>query len=333
MTLTELKYIVALAQEKRFSRAAHLCNVSQPSLSMAIKKLEEELELKLFERTAGQVSVTPVGEEIVYEARRILEHAAAIQKIAQRGKDPLAGTIKIGVSYTVGPYLLPELVHHSKARTPQMELILKGSFTERLIEMLGTGEIDCAIMAEPFRSTGLAKAALYDEPLIAAVPASHILARRESVSTTELQGETLLLLEADESLREHLEALSPEAAPALGDAEGVSHTFEGYSLETIKHMVSRGMGITLVPRLSVPQDQMHSGYKRRKDDEHPAEKRRRNDDNQIRYLPIQQESGQPPPVRRIVLAWRRSFPRYEVIAALRNAIYACELPGVTPILR
>src|SRR4051812_32257735 len=170
MTLTELKYIVAVAREKHFGKAAESCFVSQPTLSVAIKKLEDELEVKLFERSANEVTVTPLGEDIVRQAQSVLEQAANIKEIAKRGKDPLAGPLRLGVIYTIGPYLLPDLVRQAIARTPQMPLMLQENFTVKLLEMLRTGEIDCAIMAEPFPDTGLAIAQLYDEPFLAAVP-------------------------------------------------------------------------------------------------------------------------------------------------------------------
>ena len=156
MTLTELKYIVAVAREKHFGKAADACYVSQPTLSVAIKKLEEELDLKLFERSANEVTVTPLGEEIVRQAQSVLEQAANIKEIAKRGKDPLAGPLKLGVIYTIAPYLLPDLVRQAITRTPQMPLWLQENFTVKLLESLRTGEIDCAIMAEPFPDTGLA---------------------------------------------------------------------------------------------------------------------------------------------------------------------------------
>ena len=318
MTLTELKYIVAVAREKHFGRAADACYVSQPTLSVAVKKLEDELEIKLFERSAGDVSVTPLGEQIVRQAQSVLEQAAAIKEIAKRGKDPLAGALTLGVIYTVGPYLLPELVRHAIARTPQMPLMLQENFTTKLLEMLRTGEIDCAIMAEPFPDTGLALAPLYDEPFMAAVPASHPLAEKPYVSAGELKNETMLLLGAGHCFRDHVLEVCPEFARYASNSEGIRRTFEGSSLETIKHMVSAGMGVTLVPRLSVPRDALITTSRRRK-----------SDDTHIRYLPIKEEDGGGPPMRRVVLAWRRSFTRYEAIAALRNAVFACELPGVT----
>jgi len=154
MTLTELKYIVAVAREKHFGRAAEACFVSQPTLSVAIKKLEEELDVKLFERSANEVTVTPLGEEIIRQAQSVLEQAANIKEIAKRGKDPLAGPLKLGVIYTIGPYLLPSLVRQAISKTPQMPLMLQENFTVRLLEMLRTGEIDCAINNAKYICTG-----------------------------------------------------------------------------------------------------------------------------------------------------------------------------------
>jgi LysR family transcriptional regulator, hydrogen peroxide-inducible genes activator len=303
MTLTELRYIVAVAREKHFGRAAEACFVSQPTLSVAIKKLEEELDVKLFERGANEVSMTPLGEAIVRQAQSVIEQAAAIKEIAKRGKDPLNGALRLGLIYTIGPYLLPELVRHAIEMTPQMPLMLQENFTARLLEMLRTGELDCAIMAEPFPDTGLAVAPLYDEPFVVTVPKAHALAKRKSVSAEELKLETMLLLGTGHCFRDHVLEVCPEYARFSSDAEGIRKSFEGSSLETIKHMVASGMGVTVVPQLSVPNG--------------PA--------GLVTYVPF----DKPAPTRRVVLAWRRTFTRYEAIAALRNAIYACELPGVT----
>ncbi|MCJ0764694.1 LysR substrate-binding domain-containing protein [Variovorax terrae] len=316
MTLTELKYIVAVAREKHFGKAAEACYVSQPTLSVAIKKLEDELEVKLFERSANEVTVTPLGEEIVRQAQSVLEQAANIKEIAKRGKDPLAGPLKLGIIYTIGPYLLPDLVRQAIAHTPQMPLMLQENFTVKLLEMLRTGEIDCAILAEPFPDTGLAMAPLYDEPFMAAVPSHHALATRQAVTAQELKSETMLLLGTGHCFRDHVLEVCPEFARFSSDAEGIRKSFEGSSLETIKHMVAAGMGVTLVPRLSVPREAFE------------PKKRKKDEDAFVKYLPITDEQGGGPPMRRVVLAWRRSFTRYEAIAALRNAIYACELPGV-----
>ncbi|WP_028601685.1 LysR substrate-binding domain-containing protein [Ottowia thiooxydans] len=326
MTLTELKYIVAVAREKHFGKAAEACFVSQPTLSVAIKKLEDELELKLFERSAGEVSVTPLGEEIVRQAQSVLEQAAEIKEIAKRGKSPLSGPLTLGVIYTIGPYLLPDLVRQIIRNTPQMPLMLQENFTVRLLEMLRTGEIDCAILAEPFPDTGLAIAPLYDEPFMAAVPSTHPLAKGAAVSTEQLKNETMLLLGNGHCFRDHVLQVCPEFARFSSDAEGIRKSFEGSSLETIKHMVAAGMGVTLVPRLSVPADVLRAQKQAEKGrDQASAE---RAEESYVRYLPIEDKGPGGPPMRRVVLAWRRSFTRYEAIAALRNAVYACELPGV-----
>ena len=325
MTLTELKYIVAVAREKHFGKGADACHVSQPTLSVAIKKLEEELQVKLFERNANEITVTPLGEEIIRQAQSVLEQADNIKEIAKRGKDPLAGSLRLGVIYTIGPYLLPELVRKIIAATPQMPLMLQENFTVRLLEELRNGDIDCAILAEPFPDSNLAIAPLYDEPFMAAVPSAHPLAQRASVTAEEMKSETMLLLGNGHCFRDHVLEVCPEFARFSSNADGIRRSFEGSSLETILHMVAAGMGITLVPRLGVPSAALAAqaaaavplkkGTKKPPVTEAPL----------ITYLPFIGHI----PSRRVVLVWRRSFTRYEAIAALRNAIYACELPGVT----
>ena len=326
MTLTELKYIVAVAREKHFGRGAEACHVSQPTLSVAIKKLEEELQVKLFERNANEITVTPLGEEIVRQAQSVLEQADSIRDIARRGKDPLAGSLRLGVIYTIGPYLLPDLVRQIIEKTPQMPLMLQENFTVKLLEELRTGEIDCAILAEPFPDTNLAMAPLYDEPFMAAVPSNHPLAARASVTAEELKKETMLLLGTGHCFRDHVLEVCPEFARFSSSAEGISKSFEGSSLETIKYMVAAGMGITLVPRLGVPKEALACAPVAKKSARRKApDALAPEQPSFIRYLPFDGHV----PTRRVVLAWRRSFTRYEAIAALRNAIYACELPGVT----
>ena len=317
MTLTELKYMVAVARERHFGKAAEACHVSQPSLSLAIKKLEDELEVKLFERTAGEVSVTALGQEIVRQAQSVLEQAQEIREIAKRGKDPLAGTLRLGVIYTIGPYLLPDLVRQVIRQLPQMPLMLQENFTVRLLEMLRTGEIDCAILAEPFPDVGLVTAPLYEESFMAAVPIQHPLAALPSVTAEQLRNETMLLLGTGHCFRDHVLEVCPEFARFANQSDGIRKTFEGSSLETIKHMVAAGMGVTLVPRLSVPElKPLHRRGMGR-------------EDAPVRYLPVRDPHGGPPPKRRVVLAWRRSFTRQEAMSALREAILSCALPGVT----
>ncbi|SEK84484.1 LysR family transcriptional regulator, hydrogen peroxide-inducible genes activator [Roseateles sp. YR242] len=303
MTLTELRYIVAVARERHFGRAAEACFVSQPTLSVAIKKLEEELDVKIFERGANEVTMTPLGEDIVRQAQSVIEQASAIKDIAKRGKDPLDGALRLGIIYTIGPYLLPELVKHCIEHYPRMPLMLQENFTTKLLDMLRTGELDCAIMAEPFPDAGLAVAPLYDEPFVVAVPATHALAKRTSITAEELKAETMLLLGNGHCFRDHVLEVCPEFARFSTDAEGIRKSFEGSSLETIKHMVASGMGVTVVPSLSVPAQVP----------------------DHLRYVPFEA----PAPTRRVVLVWRRTFTRYEAVAALRNAVYACKLDSVT----
>ncbi|MDE2119673.1 MAG: hydrogen peroxide-inducible genes activator [Betaproteobacteria bacterium] len=307
MTLTELRYIVAVARERHFGRAAEACFVSQPTLSVAIKKLEEELDVKIFERGGSEVSITPIGAEIIEQAQRVLEQSSAIREIAKRGKDPLAGPLRVGVIYKVAPYLLPPLVRRVIDLTPQMPLMLQEQLTVRLLEMLRNGELDVAVLAEPFPDHGLATAALYDEPFLVAVPRGHRLAHARSVRSEEIRDETMLLLGTGHCFRDHVLEVCPEFARFSPGSDGIRKSFEGSSLETIKHMVASGMGITILPRMSVPLDTepAHGG-------------------GQICYVPFRD----PVPTRRVVLAWRKTFTRTVAIEALRRAVLECDLPGV-----
>jgi LysR family hydrogen peroxide-inducible transcriptional activator len=306
MTLTELRYIVAVARERHFGRAAEACFVSQPTLSVAIKKLEEELDVKLFERGGSEVSITPIGGEIIEQAQRVLEQSSAIREIAKRGKDPLAGPLRVGVIYTVAPYLLPPLVRRVIELTPQMPLLLQEQLTVRLLEMLRNGELDVAVLAEPFPDHGLATAPLYDEPFLVAVPRGHRLAHAKPVRSEEIRDETMLLLGTGHCFRDHVLEVCPEFARFSPGSEGIRKSFEGSSLETIKHMVASGMGITILPRMSaqVEADAQGGGT--------------------ICYVPFLD----PVPTRRVVLAWRKTFTRTQAIEALRRAVLECELPGV-----
>ncbi|WP_041194794.1 LysR substrate-binding domain-containing protein [Candidatus Symbiobacter mobilis] len=307
MTLTALRYLVAVAGTRHFGKAAKGCHVSQPALSTAVRKLEEELGIPLFERGSTEATVTPIGLEIVQQARVILDQVARLRDIARQGLDPLDGPLTLGVIYTIGPYLLPDLVRQALRRTPTMPLVLQERFTADLLDLLREGSIDCAILAEPFADAGLAVAALYDEPFVAVVPAGHPLARQPHVTSEQLQRENMLLLGRGHCFRDHVLQACPETAPSYHP--GLRGRFEGSSLDTLQHMVAAGIGVTLVPRLGVPPGALEPGW---------------NDNPHVRYLPF----GEAPPTRRVVLCWRHSFPRHAAIAALRNAIHACALPGV-----
>jgi LysR family hydrogen peroxide-inducible transcriptional activator len=312
MTLTELKYIVAVARERHFGRAAEACFVSQPTLSVAIKKLEDELNVQIFERGTSEVSVTPIGEQIVTQAQRVLEQTLAIKEIAKQGKDPLVGPLRLGVIYTIGPYLLPTLVKQMIKRVPQMPLMLQENYTLKLIELLKQGEIDVAIMALPFPETGLMLRPLYDEPFVVALPSGHAWEHRSKIDPDDLKQETMLLLGSGHCFRDHVLGVCPELMRFSQNADGIQKTFEGSSLETIRHMVASGVGITVLPRTSVQEVKPHAGGV---------------DSGLLSYVAF----DEPVPDRRVVLAWRKSFTRMPAIEAICDAINACELPGVNKL--
>src|SRR6185436_17569868 len=194
VTLTELRYIVAVARERHFGRAAETCFVSQPTLSVAVKKLEDELGVTVFERGPGEVSVTPAGQKIVEQAQRVLEEASRIREIAAAGKDPLAGPLRLGAIYTIGPYLLPKLIPILRKTAPALQLLIQENFTHVLGEELKSGRVDVILVALPFDEPGIATRAVYDEPFMVAVPKGHPWEGRKRVTSDELSNESLLLL-------------------------------------------------------------------------------------------------------------------------------------------
>lgn len=304
MTLTELKYIVAVARERHFGRAADACFVSQPTLSVAIRKLEDELGVVLFERGGTEVGVTPIGLRVVAQAQRVLEEATNLKEIARQGHDPLEGPLRVGVIYTIGPYLLPKLVPAQIEVTPQMPLVLQENFTTRLLELLRQGEIDCALVALPIPDAGLMVHPLYDEPFVVAVPKSHPWARLDQISSSALKEETMLLLGAGHCFRDQVLEVCPELSRFSASSEGIQRTFEGSSLETIRHMVAAGVGITVLPASSITSGNLKNDL--------------------LAYVPFKE----PVPDRRVVLVWRKSFPRPTAIEALIKAIHLSQLGGV-----
>jgi LysR family transcriptional regulator, hydrogen peroxide-inducible genes activator len=305
MTLTELRYIVALARERHFARAASACFVSQPTLSVAVKRLEDELGVMLFERGGGEVTVTPLGEQIVTQAQRVLEQAGTISELARSGKDPLSGPLRLGAIYTIAPYLLPLLVRVLVKRAPQMPLILEEAYTHVLLERLRHGEIDAALIALPYSEPGLAEIALYDEPFLVAVPARHAWAKTKQIDSAHLKDETMLLLGAGHCLRDQVLEVCPDAARFSSSADGIRRTFEGTSLETIRQMVASGLGITVIPASAVPQNPQKNDL--------------------IAYRPL----SAPVPLRRVVLVCRRTYARMAAVEAIAAAVRETALPGVT----
>ena len=292
MTLNELRYVVAIAQERSFGRAAHRCFVSQPALSVAIQKLEEELGTQLFERGKTEVTVTPVGERIVEQAQKVLEEATRIRDIAQAGRNQLVGLFRLGVIYTVAPYLLPDLVPALNVRAPQMPLEIEENLTEHLEAALKTGRIDAAIIALPFQPPGVMTEFLYEEPFQVVVPQQHKWAKRKSVQPAELSTEHTILLNVGHCFRDQV----LDACPELNRSDApITRT---NSLETIRNMVASGLGVSVLPR-----DALTPKYHSR--------------------LVVAVPFARPVPTRRIALAHRKSFPRPAAVAAIRDAVLEC----------
>jgi len=299
MTFTELRYLVAVANERSFGRAAQRCFVSQPALSVAVQKLEEELGARLFERSKSEVTVTPVGTRIVEQAQKVLEEMARIREIAQAGRNPLAGPLKLGVIYTVAPYLLPELIPALHELAPHMPLDLEENLTENLEAALRTGRIDAAIVALPFTLAGAAIDFLYEEPFQVVVPLEHKWAKRKSIRPDELAAEHTIMLNIGHCFRDQV----LDACPELNRAAAlVTRT---NSLETARNMVASGLGISVLPR-----DALTPKYHSR------------------RVVPV--PFARPAPSRRIALASRKSFPRPEAIAAIRAAVATCRAGPARP---
>src|SRR6187455_3138391 len=242
MTLTELKYIVALAQERHFGRAAQKCFVTQPTLSLALAKLEDELGMKLFERNKNEVLLTARGQQVVEQARRVLDEVGKIQAIARGAKDQLSGTLRLGVIPTIGPYILPDLVPILRKRAPQMPLNIEENLTGNLAPMLRDGELDAVIIALPFSIPGVKTLVVYEEPFSVVVPEGHRWQSKKSIKPSELSDENMLVLNNGHCFRDQvLEACPGQANTAQPEGRA------GSSLETIRNMVASGLGVSVLP--------------------------------------------------------------------------------------
>jgi len=299
MTLTELRYIVAVARACHFGRAAEACFVSQPTLSVAIRKLEEELGVTLFERAKNEVRITPVGARITEQATRVLEEAAAIRLLAEQGQDQLRGALRLGAIYTIGPYLLPTLVSLLHQSAPAMPLVLEENFTARLSERLRQGTLDAAIVALPFDVPGIVTERLYFEPFAVVLPVVHPWCRRQAIAADELASETLLLLGEGHCFRDQVLEACPACRGVSQVQDEIQQTVEGSSLETIRYMVASGMGITVLPCTATGTDET------------------------AHQLLCTRPFRKPVPGRQVALAWRESFPRREAIALVKQAILSC----------
>lgn len=300
MTLSELRFIVAVAQERNFRRAAEKSFISQPALSLAIQKLEEELGLKIFERGKSDVSLTPVGAAIVEQAQRVLEEAERIREIAVQGKNQLAAPLSVGIIHSVGPYLLPDLIPALKKIAPHMPLEVEENITVNLEMLLRTGKLDVIIVALPFGDSGILTHPLYDESFEVVVSNEHRWAGRRNIHAQELSEEKVLLLDAGHCFSNQVAEACPELNRRGADIQ------QGTSLETIRNMVASGLGITVLPASA-----NSSRYRNRL----------------LKVIPF----AQPIPSRRIALAWRKSFARTQAVEALAKAIAQAKVTGIKPL--
>lgn len=301
MTLTELRYIVAVAQEKHFGRAAQRSHVSQPTLSIAVKKLEEELGVSLFDRSSNEVIITEAGERIVSQAQRALEEVARIRVLADEQQNELEGVFKLGLIFTVAPYLLPKLIVALRSIAPNMPLQLDENHTESLTEALKRGELDAAVVAEPFQEAGMVTIPLYDEAFFVIVPKGHTFEELDAVSTAQLAEEKVLLLTEGNCMRDNVLTGCSELA-SRQKIQGLANTIQGSSINTLRHMVASGLGISILPATALTE----------------------NDHLLFSIVPFEY----PCPQRRVVLASRRHFVRPQALAAIKTAITHSKLAGV-----
>ncbi|MFM2408329.1 MAG: hypothetical protein RL358_1071 [Pseudomonadota bacterium] len=297
MTLNELRFIVAVAQQRNFRRAAEQCFISQPALSLAIQKLEQELAIQIFERGNNEVRITPIGGRIVEQAQLTLDAAQYIREIAAQGNDQLIGSLRIGIIYSVGPYLLPELIPALKKIAPLMPLEIEENITANLDTLLRNGKLDVIIIALPFGDSSIHTQALYDEPFEVVVDNQHAWATRRTIKAQELANERVLLLDSGHCFSNQVAEACPDLSRKNSDVQ------QGTSLETIRNMVASGLGITVLPASA-------NGARYR--------------NRLLKIIPF----AKPVPSRRIALAWRKSFTRVEAINALALAISHAKLNNI-----
>jgi len=287
MNLRDLKYIVVVAETKSFVHAAELCFVSQPTLSMQIKKLEKSLNVKIFERNNKRVLVTEIGNQIVETARHILQDAEHIKALAKNEQDPFAGNFTLGAFPTLAPYILPKLIPLIKEKLPRLRLILVEEKTMVLVQQLKAGLIDAALLAGPINDDTLLTEKLFDDEFKLAVAKNHPLAKQTVIKLDELIGQPLLLLDEGHCLRD--QALQFCQLNGVDEEQNVRAT----SLETLRQMVIAGTGITFIPNIAI-----------------------QNNNDNIRYIPFEN----PQPKRTIYLVSRKTNPRTELMQKLKKLI-------------
>lgn len=286
MNIRNLKYLVSLVEHQHFGKAAEACFVSQPALSMQIQKLEEVLGIKLLERTNKSVLFTEDGLVIAERARNILNQVEEVREFAKLAKDPYSGKLKIGIFPTLAPYLLPLIIPTLSRKFPKLSFYLIEEQTALLTEKLKTGKLHAAFLALPITEKNFTTTPLFDEEFLLAVPGSHSLAKLKTVKQNDLNSKTLLLLEEGHCMREQALALCQKSNA------NETHNFRATSLETLRHMVAAGVGMTLMPKLAC------------------------NTTKNISYVPF----NMPKPVRSICLAWRETSVKHQLLEEISNQI-------------
>ena len=301
MTLTELRYVVTLARERHFGRAAERCHVSQPTLSVAVKKLEDELGIPLFERSKSSIRVTETGQRIIEQAQRVLDQVGVIRDMAQDGKNQLNSPLKVGAIYTIGPYLFPHLLPELRRAAPDMPLYIEENYTANLRQKLRHSDLDAIIVALPFDEPEVVTLPLYDEPLL---PADHPLTEKDEITAEEMSKEQLLLLGPGHCFRDQVLESCPPLVDAIthrSDGGQPQLVTEGSSLETIRHMVASGLGITVLPLSAATAIKYQEDI--------------------LAVRPF----APPVPFRTVALAWRVTFPRPKAIDVLSLAASQCRV--------
>ena len=305
MTLQEFRFLVALAREKHFHKAAKACFVSQPTLSIAIRKLEKELGIELFERHNNVVRITSAGQDIVERAKRVLAEVEELKLVALSDKDQLNTVFKLGAIYTIGPYLLPPLITALHQLAPKMPIEIQENFTINLREKLLAGELDAIIISLPFGGPGIVTRTLYKEDFVVLMPGDHPLAKFKSIPEKSLSDYNVLMLGEGHCFRDQVISSCPRCFSDNKSMSGVNwRTVEGGSLETIRHMVASGMGLTILPRSAVSLTHYY--------------------ENILTFRPLKAVS----PSRTVALAWRHSFTRIKAIDAVLKAITNCKISEI-----
>lgn len=291
-TLTDLKYLLALAEEKHFARAAARCFVSQPTLSIAIKKLEENLEICIFERENHQILLTPAGNVLIEQARKILSEAQQMREIAIGYQNPYSQPLRIGAILTIGPYLFPSLVRDTIKAAPDLKLILEEGFTSTLTAKLLGGELDAIILATPVTESELEQTDFFQDELSLICSSKHKLATQAKISPKLLNDETLLILGNGNCLRDQV----LQACKNVATTNNISNQIISSSIETIKYMVEMNIGISILPKIAqinLPPD-----------------------------LVVKSFSGNKKPARTLSIVTRKNFPRKALVKLIEEQLIA-----------